>query len=652
MNWIPSLITTALALLIGCPCCAQQVTTPDSEAGPAPVVTNASDWHGYQKHSFTLAGHPAFIVSPKIAASGKPWVWRTSFPDFHSEVDQELVYNGYHIGFIDVVKMLGSDSALDIMDQFYDQARSQWGLSKRPALEPCSRGGLHAYRYAARHPHRVACILGDVPVMDLKSWPMGWAGSKQQIEEAIHFYGFDSVAELKTFRGNPVDVLAPIANARIPIRHAICLNDKVVPPEQNTLEAQRRLRKLGHDMDLVIVQQSDRADGHHFNMPKIFESARFVMQHTNVMPGNIEYFDLRNGLANSLTTFRSTKRGRIAFLGGSITYGEGWRNELMRYFEKRFPETQFDFIAAGIPSVGSNGHAFRLQRDILKNGPVDLLFVEAAVNDGSNIPESPEIMRRAMEGVVRHIRTVNPMTDIVHMHFAMGSHLDDYHAGRVPVPIAEHEKAAAHYGCTTLNITQEVADRIQAGEFTWQSGFRSNVHPPAFGHRVYSNSMTRMLDAAFKTTQKPKPHPVPDNLVDPRSYISGRFGKLENAVLGKGFSLEQNWQPARGGTRAGFANVPALVASEPGAEFCYEFQGTAFGLFLAAGYDSCILQFSIDGSDFKKVDSITRWSKGLHLPWPLILADGLKPGKHTITVQTTGDAKDRSALHVIHILEN
>ena len=44
--------------------------------------------------------------------------------------------------------------------------------------------------------------------------------------------------------------------------------------------------------------------------------------------------------------------------------------------------------AAGIPSVGSNGHAFRLQRDILMRGPVDLLFIETAVNDVSNFPES------------------------------------------------------------------------------------------------------------------------------------------------------------------------------------------------------------------------------------------------------------------------
>ncbi|MFT5131185.1 MAG: sialidase-1 [Rhodothermales bacterium] len=642
----PSSLMNRLLIFLAITALAQAVETPVA------VVTKPTDWHGYQKQSFTLVGHPAFVVVPKIAAPGKPWIWRTSFPDFHSEVDQELVYNGYHIGFISVVTMLGADPALDIMDTFYAQVRAQWGLAERPALEPCSRGGLHAYRYAARHPERIACILGDVPVMDLKSWPLAWPGSKRQVDDAIKFYGFKSVDELKAFRGNPVDLLAPIAKARIPIRHAICLNDKVVPPEQNTLEAQRRLQKLGHDMELVVVKESKKANGHHFVMPEIFESARFVMKHACVMPADSEYYKLRNGLANSLGAFKNKKSGRVAFLGGSITYNGGWRDELMRYLKKRFPETQFDFIAAGIPSVGSNGHAFRLQRDILARGPVDLLFIEAAVNDGSNFPDRPEIMRRAMEGVVRQIRSVNPLTDIVHMHFAMGGHLDDYHAGRVPGPIAEHEKAAAHYGCSTLNITKEVADRITAGEFTWKSGFRSNVHPPPYGQRVYANSMTRMLDAAFATTAEPKAHPLPTTLVDSRSYVNGRFGVLEDAVLGKGFSLNPKWKPARGGTRSGFVNVPALVASAPGSEFTYAFEGTAIGLFLAAGYDSCVLEFSVDGGEFTKMDSSTRWSKGLHLPWPLILTDGLAPGKHTVTVRTTASAKNRTALHVIHLLVN
>lgn len=615
------------------------------------VATQETDWHGFKKQSFELEGAPAFVVEPKVAASGKPWIWRTSFPDFHSEVDRELVRCGFHIGFLNVVRELGSDSSLDKMDQFYEQVRAQWQLARKPAIEPCSRGGLHAYRYAARHPDRVACILADTPVMDLKSWPIKWPSAKKQIQDAIQFYGFESVQELKDFKGNPIDVLEPIAKAKIPLRHVICLTDKVVPPEENSLEAKRRLVALGHDMDLEIVKESEQAHGHHFPYPNIFASVRFVMQHAGVQPSEMQYFELRNGLANSKATFEEGESGRVAFLGGSITYNGGWRDELMLYLKQRFPKTDFDFIAAGIPSVGSNGHAFRLERDILARGPVDLVFVEAAVNDGSNIPGEAELMLRSMEGVVRHLRVANPMTDIVQMHFAMPQHLEAYETDRTPVPIDQHERVAKHYGCTSLNLTKEVADRIQAGEFTWKSGF-NNVHPPAFGQRLYSNSMTRMLDAAFDQQTESHPHALPGSLLDNASYWQGSFGRLEDASIGSGFSLVPNWKPSNGRTRAGFADVPALIASEPGAEFSYKFSGTAFGLFLASGYDTCILEYSVDGGPWIQRDTYTRWSKALHLPWPLVLVDDLSDEEHEITIRTTDQAKARTALHVIHVLLN
>lgn len=615
------------------------------------ITTKSSDWHGFVKQSFVLDGDPGFVVIPKVAASGKPWVWRTSFPDFHAEVDRELVRNGFHIGFLNVVRELGSDSSLDKMDRFYDQVRFQWGLAEKPALEPCSRGGLHAYRYAARHPNRIACILGDVPVMDLKSWPVKWPNSKRQIQDAMQYYGFASLQELMDFKGNPIDLLAPIADAKIPLRHVICLTDKVVPPEENSLEAKRRLMALGHDLQLAIVEDSDQSHGHHFPYPNVFESVRFVMQHASVLPAETEYFELRSGLANCKSTFEKTGAGRVAFLGGSITFNGGWRDELMLYLKQRFPTTKFDFIAAGIPSVGSNGHAFRLERDILSRGPVDLVFVEAAVNDGSNIADDPQLILRSMEGVVRHLRMANPNMDIVQMHFAMPSHLTEYDLGQTPVPIEAHERVAEHYGCTSLNLTKEVADRIRAGEFTWKSGF-NNVHPPPFGQRLYSNSMTRLLDAALAQEEAPKSHAIPRDPLDRKSYWQGRFGKLDDAVITKGFSIVPSWRPAKGRTRAGFVDVPALVASEPGSEFTYSFRGTAFGLFLAAGFDSCILESSVDGGPWIQTDTSTRWSKSLHLPWPLVLVDELEEGEHQITVRTTDQDETRTALHVIHILLN
>ena len=260
-------------------------------------------------------------------------------------------------------------------------------------------------------------------------------------------------------------------------------------------------------------------------------------------------------------------------------------------------------------------------------------------------------MLRSMEGVVRHLRVDNPNTDIVQMHFAMPQHLKDYNSGRTPLPIEQHEKVAKHYGCSSLNLTREVADRIDAEEFTWKSGF-NNVHPPPFGQRVYSNSMTRMLDAAFAQAAVPRSHLIPNDLIDQHSYWQGKFGELEDAKLINGFSLVQRWRPDKGNTRKGFVDVPALVASKPGSEFEYSFVGSAMGLFLAAGHDSCVLEFSVDGGPWIRKDTRTRWSNSLYLPWPLVLVDGLEHSSHKVVVRTTDQVKTRTALHIIHVLVN
>ena len=376
-----------------------------------------------------------------------------------------------------------------------------------------------------------------------------------------------------------------------------------------------------------------------------------------VLPKGHDYFELRDGLQNCRARFEAGPSARVVFLGGSITFNPGWRDEVMRYLRGKFPRTKFDFVAAGIPSLGSVPHAFRLERDVLSRGPVDLLFVEAAVNDHNydGQPDAEALALRGMEGVVRHVRTASPMTDIVEMHFVHNIHLPLWKAGRVPYTIAAHERVAERYGCPSLNLSREVAERIEAGQFTWARDFR-DLHPSPFGQTLYANSMRRMLDAAFAVPAAASlAHPLPAP-VDPASYARGRFGRLEDARILSGFTLVTNWTPRiPRETRAGYVRVPALTATEPGAEFEFKFDGTAAGLMIGAGPDAGILEISSDGGAPRRIDTFTPWSNALYLPWAVMLADVLAPGKHTIRVKLLPEKHPGAAgtaLHVFNLLEN
>ncbi len=126
--------------------------------------------------------------------------------------------------------------------------------------------------------------------------------------------------------------------------------------------------------------------------------------------GNICF---RGGLANARLEFERAKKGHVAFIGGSITEMEGYRPMVCAILERRFPHTRFVFTDAGIASTGSTTGAFRLQSDVLSRGPVDLLFIEFAVNDDQDAHHTRRECIRGLEGILRQARRHNPKMDIV-----------------------------------------------------------------------------------------------------------------------------------------------------------------------------------------------------------------------------------------------
>jgi lysophospholipase L1-like esterase len=354
------------------------------------------------------------------------------------------------------------------------------------------------------------------------------------------------------------------------------------------------------------------------------------------------YHTIRTNLENSANKFEKEKSGRIAFLGGSITYGEGWRDSVCNFIQKKYPETKFDFINAGVPSMGSTPGAFRFEMDVLKNGQVDLLFLEAAVNDDVNKATAVEITR-AMEGIVRHSKIANPLCDIIIMHFVDPGKIEDYKNGKVPEVIQLHEKVAEHYNVSTINLAKEVTERIDAGEFDWENDFK-DLHPSPFGQNIYAQSIKLFLESALKSNlsenaimaEMPKP-------LDKYSYSNGILVEPNPPKPIKGWQMVENWNPADGkGTRANYINVPMLVGEYPGKIIKFQFKGNAVGIAVAAGPDAGIIEYSIDESDWKKQDLFTQWSSGLYLPWFYTLDSGLKAGKHTLQIRLTDERNPES----------
>lgn len=368
---------------------------------------------------------------------------------------------------------------------------------------------------------------------------------------------------------------------------------------------------------------------------------------------------LRGGLTNSRIQFEGEKRGHVAFLGGSITEMNGYRPLVCDALRKRFPQTEFTWTDAGVASTCSTTGAFRVQRDVLDRGPVDLFLVEFAVNDDQDAGHARRESLRGMEGIVRQTLRHNPHADIVFVYFVNPEMLATLQAGQTPTPIAAHETVAEHYALPSVHLAREVAEQITAGDLTWDK--YGGVHPGPHGNALAAAMVDRLFDLAWKSPSvadaRKTPHRLPDAPLDEGSYMRGRFLDPKTAQAGEGWKLHvPPWKELPGQSRARFLDTPLLCATAPAgdnpqAATALEFDGRAVGAYVLAGPDAGVIEASVDGGPPRCIDLYHQHSRGLHYPRTVMFFTDLPPGRHTLTLRVAADRNAQSRGHAVRILQ-
>ncbi len=213
-----------------------------------------SRWFGFERFDFQVGGKPVLVVAPKQAAPGRPWVWHGEFFGHKPNPDLALLGRGFHVVYLSVPDMLGSPEAVQSWNNLFRELTQVYGFSKKPALVGLSRGGLYVYNWAAANPNNVACIYGDAPVCDFKSWPGGFgkgARSERDWKLVLERYGFKDDSDAKSYGKNPVDNLQPLIAAKVPLLHVYGDADEVVPWQENTGLLAKRYKELGGSITLI-----------------------------------------------------------------------------------------------------------------------------------------------------------------------------------------------------------------------------------------------------------------------------------------------------------------------------------------------------------------------------------------------------------------
>ena len=201
---------------------------------------------------FLVRDHIAFVIPPPAKSTDGPipWVWyaptlRGLPSDAEKWMFERFTQAGIAIAGMDVGESYGSPAGRALYSALYDELTKRRGFAPKAVLLGRSRGGLMTLSWAADNVDKVAGFAGIYPVCNLASYP--------GLTNASRAYRM-TPQELSTrlTEHNPIDRLASLAKAGVPLFAIHGDSDKTVPLEANSGEMHKRYEALGGKMQLIV----------------------------------------------------------------------------------------------------------------------------------------------------------------------------------------------------------------------------------------------------------------------------------------------------------------------------------------------------------------------------------------------------------------
>ena len=274
-----------------------------------------------------VAGHTGFVALPKNVKPGQkvPWLWSVpvghSLPGKHEQwMMEQCLANGIAVAGLDLAGDFGTPAGRKAMTAFYQEVTDKHGLTAKACMLARSYGGTQMYNWATEHPESVACLAGIYPVCNLASYP--------GLESAAKKYGMPLEQFTKELKNhNPIDRLAPLAKAKVPIYHNTGDIDKLVPGKDNTFLLEERYKALGGDVTVTVF----KGQGHNY-WSGFFQDkamAAFIIKHAKqaALPKVLFFGDSISGGYSKALIKQLEGKAQVVKLGAVATYrinNEAW----------------------------------------------------------------------------------------------------------------------------------------------------------------------------------------------------------------------------------------------------------------------------------------------------------------------------------------
>lgn len=368
-------------------------------------------------------------------------------------------------------------------------------------------------------------------------------------------------------------------------------------------------------------------------------------------------FTPRAGMPNLFAKLEKGEPVTIAYYGGSITAGPGWRTATLDWFGKQYPVAKITELNASLGGSGSLVGVFRADHDLIAPKP-DAVFIEFSLNDVADVRDRPAEVAGALEGIIRKLRRSNPDTDICLAYTLHSSGVDLLNQGKFSASVSLQEGIAEHYGIPTIHMGVEAASMAKEDKLVFTAPkspgdkdaqgriifSNDGTHPSETGHALNGSAAVRGLEK-LRSNTKTVSHTMPAALsvipwekaktiaAEDHATFTGTWEKLTAADgpgcrrFGKRFYL---WFPH------------LFRTATPGSSVTVRFRGTHIGIKGMEGPDSGIVSITMDGKPPVKQTLFTVYANAwvyVGSPLPAVTA-----GDHTVTWTFLDEVPDKEKM--------
>ncbi len=332
-------------------------------------------------------------------------------------------------------------------------------------------------------------------------------------------------------------------------------------------------------------------------------------------------------LVNSCARLTNDKELNIAYIGGSITYGQGasktdknWASLTTKWFENAFPDAKITGLNAGMSNTGSNYAIFRLDADVFSKMTPDLVFLEFAVNDWGRFGETN--ISRQTESLLRMIWERNPNADVVFVYTSLSEN---------SMPRRVSQSLGLRYDLLSIDVGTPTREKVMAeygGDYT--AFTLDKLHPTDAGYALYMDVIGEALSEYFIDNAPEKAECLPKEL--PTAWNRALF--MDPVLLDPDdFPLPESFRRTQKSLKVGTGTqVDHFIETDTiGAAYTFTFTGTGFGLIVYKGADVSNLRYQVDGGAW--VDYAVGDMHFYDHTQAYICEYDLKNAEHTVTLE-------------------